>query len=169
MTDSSPALTRFVALIAMTAVFAGLWANDGPSRPAVRAAHASRTVLAAVSPAEVTEFRLTAPISTTNSAVQIGRTVKTIAIESAHLNLSERELADHVGQLPMGIPAGDYRIVDSQGGVGWLRVRFSEPADGVSGIAAASTLMTTCVGDDEVRFIRVRGTQTAAIEASITR
>ncbi|MCA9044203.1 MAG: hypothetical protein KDA69_07785 [Planctomycetaceae bacterium] len=75
-----------------------------------------------------------------------------ISIVRGDLTLESDELAAHIAQLPMGIEAGRYRIVDSQGGTGWLIIHSamvlpnSQLSDGIA---------STHHDNQTVRFIKV--------------
>lgn len=153
MTSSSLNLVRVAALALMTALFAGVWNNDQPEyylalSTAPSEVHFARRPNAAPAPAMVRA----------EAKVNLGLVSKTITVEADALVLPQSALAQHLAQLPLGLPAGDYRIVDAQGGVGWLRVRSE--SDGVTR-AAGSELITTSVGTETVRFLR---TQLATVE-----
>ncbi|MEZ5940492.1 MAG: hypothetical protein R3C18_03805 [Planctomycetaceae bacterium] len=75
-----------------------------------------------------------------------------ISILRGDLTLESDELAAHIAQLPMGIEAGRYRVVDGQGGTGWLIIHSamvlpnSQLSDGIA---------STHHGNQTVRFIKV--------------
>ncbi|MCA8995846.1 MAG: hypothetical protein KDA80_02645 [Planctomycetaceae bacterium] len=148
MTDASPALTRIASLIAMTAIFAGLWANDGPGSSAI----ASRPSLSE----PVVQIERTSAHDVQLTAISVEGTIKEISLETENLLVSKESLQNHLNQLPLGLPVGDYRMVDSLGGVGWLRVRISSNSGARLSDGRVDPLLTTSTEDSQVRFIRVQ-------------
>lgn len=175
-----------VCLVAATAMFAGLWANDQPDRilaqktpprgnplvqsPSEKPVPTRENAVAVKESVEQEQvfWQPTRPevrqvsveeiaprieqIAKPVYAVALGTMEKTIRVEGEELSIEAAELSKHLMQLPMGIPVGDYRIVDSLGGVGWLRVRtLSLDAE----LQVSSDLYTTTVDGRDVRFIPV--------------
>lgn len=174
MSESSQSITRMLALIAFTAIFAGLWSNDQPVRAmalknspiphGIAGGESRQKQLQQGEPewVPVTEPRVetqvqtfAASLSATARQVSMGSQSKSFTIESADLLIADQILHAHLDQLPLGMAAGNYRIVDSLGGVGWLRVRIN----GAAGIDAGENLiLSTTVNEESMRFIRVAET-----------
>lgn len=165
MIETSQSLARLAALIAVTAGFALLWANDQPDAqlamktgpvfqplagqplPAESRSRTSRSRTSSVAP------RPTAAAIAPVREVMLGGVAKSFAVEAEGLAISSESLTEHLDQLPLGLAAGDYRIVDPLGGVGWLRIRET-PAE--SRTSRGSEVVTTSAAGGDVRFIRVR-------------
>lgn len=185
MSETSQSLIRALALAAFTAIFAGMWNNDRPTDPtlALRLPADQRSfVCQHVSTAPV--FKLSGSPKTAKSVAKTtplipGKTVevsapptqtvgmqqpRTISIEADGLMIPQAELTQHMNQLSLGIAAGDYRIVDSLGGVGWLHV-----VDGsqMSFTSTAAEMLITEIGDSIVRFIPVQHARSASLKAVI--
>jgi hypothetical protein len=145
MLETSQPLVRAFALVAATALFAGIWANDRP-----QAAPAPRSIATRSRHSALGEKPAAQPAST--MTVSLGTVSRTWTIDADALLIPASRFDQHVAQLPVGLPSGDYRIVDSLGGVGWLHVR-SQGA--VNLPLASSPLLTTLVEGEPVRFIRI--------------
>jgi hypothetical protein len=159
MTDTPAFITRLLALIASTALFAGMWAGDGPADGMALHHKTGVNSLVQREPEWVPiEEPITHRVAASAATVSPGLTLsvsgisKSLTVESDGLAIAPELLQRHVEQLPLGIAAGDYRIVDSQGGVGWLRVRSTSSANGPSD---AMRLMTTSIDGAPVQFIRI--------------
>jgi len=168
-------LVRLFALVAATGVFAGLWANDQPvpTDDVIALQHLTVRI-----PLEPLAEEL--PVSTLQSSEEDWQTLPTEshssesvtslsmrpgdpfpdpipprteirAIHLDQLTISEAELQKHLRLLPETIPAGDYRVIDSFGGVGWLIVR---PVDSSVETVAEDGVWTTTLDGITVRFIR---------------
>lgn len=168
MTETSQSLIRLIALVAVTAFFAGLWNNDRPVGVMARKSAPQTNSLAQQTPQAPRSAAPAIPgdTSMTTLQVNIGRLSKTFTVRGDDLGLSPDQLLLHLEQLPLGLPAGNYRIVDSLGGVGWLTVQASGAA--ASG-SPASPLLTTQVQDEAVRFIRIDRATAQAGSASLSR
>lgn len=154
------AATRIAALLAFSGLFAGLWSSDGHGtggtsvttarKGALRSVPAVQQVASPAGPAAETTKRGQAGRSVTWT-VSPGNRTRQFFLETDGLKMSSTTFEKHLGQLPLGLPAGDYRIVDPSGGVGWLRVR----GDGVPLTSSSNSLLTTTVDRRQVRFIRI--------------
>lgn len=89
------------------------------------------------------------------SEVSLVAVSQSITLVRDDLHGSLESLMQHVSQLPMGLPSGEYRIVDSHGGTGWLRVRQTAafPA-----IARDHDLIVTEADGETLRFIHLATT-----------
>jgi len=155
MNETTQSISRLLALVAFTALFAGLWANDRPANAmALKTGPIPHGIVVIepewipVSETELTSAMLDKNVSTPqvpNLDVQFGSQSKTITVESAQLLIAREVLQSHLNQLPLGISAGDYRIVDSLGGVGWLHVR-TEDASGPSASPTEALDLTGSLG-----------------------
>ncbi len=175
MLEASQTIMRVAALSFFTAMFAGLWANDRPdgslalkhqpiNDPIARILYGEHEHVPVLQPHKLSKTPLQpvvlSHVSKTEAANKIASVdlrgmSKTFSVEGAELQISTEVLEQHIAQLPLGIAAGDYRIVDSLGGVGWLRVRSSS---GIETTHSQQALSTT-VELQSVQFIRI--TQTA--------
>jgi len=162
MLETSQSAIRMIALVIFTALFAGLWANDHPDesvaihftpidQPIVESTMAREGIATHQQQKRVQNETVQASNSSTMIATQ-----KSFVLELDDLQLSKAVIAKHVNQLPFGMETGDYRIVDSLGGVGWLRIRSSQSRE-----PTGKPMLETTVGATQVRFIRV---QTASID-----
>ena len=168
MLEASQSALRVILLIMFTVLFAGLWANDRPHhllahkqspKPSLILAEQTDSLLLA--PEELAEstseadiqFPELEEIATDSTSISLS-----IAFETEGLTLTDQEIQRHLSQLPLGIADGDYMMVDPHGGVGWVRVRGNRQFD------QGETLLTTSIGEEYVRYIRVTPTN-VAIEA----
>ncbi|MCA9079250.1 MAG: hypothetical protein KDA58_01775 [Planctomycetaceae bacterium] len=96
---------------------------------------------------------------TTSIQTEVFAMNQSVTVVRDSLSLSNDELMQHLRQLPLGTPDGDYRIVDPQGGVGWLRIRMHS----VLGSAQASIndVLTTEVTGTSLTYLRVQRTAAA--------
>lgn len=173
MSETSQSVMRAVALVVLTAGFAGVWQNDRPADPSIAryvpadqrtfllARAGSMPTLAPDQPAPEPVVAANAgqsllcAESTRPESAALGATPslsRAISLDVSELMITQQELLRHLMQLPLGIAAGEYRIVDPQGGVGWLRVS-GEMAPPIEG-EARPVLTTGCEGT-AVHFIRV--------------
>lgn len=157
MSESPQSIVRVLALVAFTALFAGLWGTDSaPNRP--ETGIADRSVPApAVAPADESESARTTSMipeqlaRTETVATTEAPTFETaISVDPGSLTLRPGQLQQHLNQLPLGTPAGRFRIVDDHGGVGWLRVRSTMQAD-----ASANSVLKTESSGRTLHFIRM--------------
>lgn len=148
MVETSPSVLRVVALLACSASFAGLWSNDRP-----------RETVALRQPAASDPFARVPvpPRSAIVQSIRVAASTKTFSLDADNLTLPRAEVDAHLSQLPLGMPAGDYRIVDPQGGVGWLRVRGGQSV-------AETPLLTTTVADRQMRFLRIESSRVGGTE-----
>ena len=166
MVEASQSVLRVVVLIVFTLLFAGLWANDKPREIMAKHSDAQSGLILTQDSQElahdadqhiesrdsVSQLSFNELSELSNETVQLGLQIE---IESTGLTLSNDEIDQHIRKLPMGIADGDYLIVDPQGGVGWIKIRGQHQAD------QGETLLTTRVGANEVRYVRVTPTQIA--------
>ncbi|WP_437185447.1 hypothetical protein SH668x_002552 [Planctomicrobium sp. SH668] len=144
MTESSITLIRIFSLLLSTGLFAATWANDQPATRSklAKTTRSATTEIVSQSPSQNVAPQEAGPVSknltdiaspqkdlpsgtTIAFEIQIGQRVKSIRIEGHELLLSEDDVQAHLEQLPIGLASGNYRIVDSMGGIGWLRVESS--------------------------------------------
>ena len=160
MSESPQSIVRVLALVAFTALFAGLWGTDSASHRKSNGLADRSTPAPAVAPADESDAART---TSTGPKVtdQFGRTetVATteaptfetaISVDPGSLTLRPGQLQQHLNQLPLGTPAGRFRIVDDHGGVGWLRVRSTMQAD-----ASANSVLQTEWSGRTLHFIRM--------------
>jgi len=172
MNEMTQSISRVLALVALTALFAALWANDRPANAmALKSGPIPQGMVIVepewvpvpeTEPASETLEENVSSLQSPELKVQFGSQSKSIVIESAQLLIAREVLQSHLNQLPLGISAGDYRIVDSLGGVGWLHVRAEETSTPRTSKTRASGMETgtprifsTTVDQANVRFIRV--------------
>lgn len=147
MLEASHAVSRITALIAFSALFAGAWSLDRSPETLALRERPRTTPLVRTKP--VPRPLVATPTSTTFAGrVEVTERRLTVSIEDESLQISPDVIERHLSQLPLGIAAGDYRIVDAQGGVGWLRVRGGMATTGVP-------QLTTTVDEQPMRFIRI--------------
>lgn len=173
MLEMSQSVIRVTALLAFSAVFAGLWVNDRPGEAMAQGALPEKASVverqdvdpSPSKPATTVQTKCTTkPAERVTMSIQVGAHHKTLTIEIDDLSISPAVLDAHLAKLPLGLSPGDYRIVDAQGGVGWLHVR---DMNGTSGSTADHQLLTTTINDASVRFIRVMGEQAGRISKSL--
>jgi hypothetical protein len=158
MIDAPALISRLLALLAATALFAGMWSADRPV-DAIALRHGStKHAIVQREPEWIPleeSVRIAAPVAdhviSTALTLNVGAASKTLTVESEGLAITAELLQQHLEQLPLGIPVGDYRIVDSLGGVGWLRVRSAAAMHR----SASTQLLTTSLGGAQVQFIRI--------------
>ncbi|WP_437225737.1 hypothetical protein SH661x_004209 [Planctomicrobium sp. SH661] len=163
MVELQQTITRSLALIAFTAIFAGVWANDQPPRKMAQRTAPIQRGIAEVEPEWVpveeseslSVIADSIPSPAPEMRVTLGRQAKSFSVEADGLLIAEVILQAHLDQLPLGLDVGDYRIVDPLGGVGWLYVRVEgeTPQKMKSG-----RMLSTTVGEESVRFIQVGST-----------
>lgn len=177
MSESSQAVIRSIALTTLTVLFAGIWGNDRPTHPTLAFLPPDqRTFVIALAgpPARDLLISKAASVASTRELRRSmqPRTIpamsRTISVESGELAISKGTLSGHLSRLPMGLAIGDYRLVDSLGGVGWLHVR------GLSNVVEGSVddaTLTTEVNGDRLSIIRVQSAaaSTATRETPIRR
>lgn len=137
--DIASAAPRLILLCAFTGIFMACWGQAQPD-PVLLAARQqiqpnfSMWVPKSYSPAP---FQLVQPRSrnvaasvvSTRSAVGFGPELE---IRSLQQGVSIELLMEHVGQLPLNIPAGEYEISSQQGRLGILSVRTNSRLSGKS-------------------------------------
>ena len=172
MLESTQPVMRVVALVAFTALFAGLWNGDReawssqppPAAMAQWVPHVPREMdnepkLAGIT-GKHSEPQLASPVL----EMRIGGVTKSFTIDSGDLALTAEMIPQHLAQLPMGIAGGDYRLVDSRGGVGWLHVRI----EGETG-SGPGTQMVSHVDQMELRYLPVQTAKTPEAAGLLTR
>ncbi|WP_437205526.1 hypothetical protein [Planctomicrobium sp. SH664] len=153
--EASQSTMRVLALFAATAFFAGLWNGDQQEtarpRPAMAGwiPYAPRDVSGPQLAVQDRTDGLVAPLM----EIRRGAQTRTFSVEPDELSLTSAEISDHLAQLPIGLAAGDYRIVDDRGGVGWLRVRVNATGDVPD---RGEGLLTTHSGGTGLKFLRVK-------------
>ena len=165
--ETSQSVIRVITLVGFTLMFATMWANDRPSEMMARKdPPPSEAVLTQETHGLVHESEQVSE-GLTNSmqvmtleldeiSIESTEMVLSIDIETEGLTLTDEASQAHLRNLPLGIADGDYMMVDPQGGVGWVRVRGQQQVD------SNETLLTTKIGDAEVRYIRVTPTTIAS-------
>ncbi len=174
MFDFTQNLVRLVPLIVATGMFAGLWANDQHIAPQIIVSlqDAAKVVetdhhsgfasvpsnLSADSmenlwqPVKSDSKPLLEILPRSSPAPSPPKVVTQIcSIDTIHLTISQAALQQHIDLLPDDLPSGDYRIIDSFGGVGWLIVR---PVGDAQETIVDDGVWTTTVDGENVRFIR---------------
>jgi hypothetical protein len=155
--------TPIAALLAFSGLFAGLWSHDGSGANGTAVATVRQGTPGAVPvmrqdtpPADPADdaTRTREAVRSVSWTVTLGGRQNRFSVETDGLMLSTAVLEKHLGQLPVGLTPGDYRIVDPLGGVGWLRVRGEETAL----TASSPPLLTTSVNENTVHFIRTADT-----------
>lgn len=175
MAETSQSAMRVIALVLFTMIFAGAWANDQPresmaqkdppkptaiisqeEQPVDRSDESDEPGDELVSTEAIIK-KVVLPELEEVSPVEVGMTL-TISVETEGLSLKERNIAEHIQQLPLGIANGDYLMVDPQGGVGWLRIRGQQQKD------QGERQLTTTVESAMVRYVRVTPTDALPAE-----
>lgn len=169
MPSISPVVSRTLALMVCTLLFAGVWSND---RPVAAMAMKTGPIPRGIVEQEPEWVPVSAPLIASSAApvpatptagtadlkVSRGSVSKSFRVESSSLLIAEEILQSHLNQLPLGLAVGDYRIVDSLGGVGWLHVRIEGAESANAGRSSLPRLLTTTVDDGEMQFIPVKET-----------
>lgn len=144
-TGQAPAVGRAVALLSFTLLFGMVWSQAEPD-PELLAQrndlipNVSCTQTAILAAAAKREIRSHEAVKVSESAfVSLDADVNLIGINHSmtivrdDLTLPLADLLQHIAQLPMGLPAGEYHIVDPSGRTGSLRIRrqsaFQLPAE----------------------------------------
>jgi len=164
MTETSQSIFRVLALTACIALFAGIWSNDHPQQAlAMNTGPIPRGVVEqepewipvpeSVQHIEVPQNSLPARPKAALE-ISVGNQNKQFELETGGLLIAAEILEAHINQLPIGIAAGDYRIVDSLGGVGWLHVRTHGKISSSSS-RLLPKLLTTTIDNASVQYIRV--------------
>lgn len=176
MTDTSQSVIRIAALVAATVLFAAVWRSDQTGHElALQTSPGSRVIVRREQPG----VRMPTSRPEWQAALVLldgegdcpaviqkdSSGMKLVTARCDGLTLDLITLGTHLRQLPLDIPAGDYRIVDSAGGVGWLRVQ----TDAARAASSRDALLTTRVNSVEVRFIRVTANSTAVRDSLIRR
>ncbi|MCA9089867.1 MAG: hypothetical protein KDA90_14690 [Planctomycetaceae bacterium] len=175
--EQTSTIIRVAVLVVFTLCFASLWSqvqpdpellaqrqqivpnmsmplsNSLPTRAMARItpAPAMRTAVERA-PAVPAAEAIPQPVSSGSDVLAISQS---LTIVRDGLLLSNDELMQHIRQLPMGTPDGNYRIVDAQGGTGWLRVRMNSAIQSAAA-AGSDNIVTTTVAGSNVTFIRVQ-------------
>ncbi len=126
--------------------------NSLPSRAMARITPAPATRIA-VEPAPAVPAKESKP-QPASGASDVLAISQSLTIVRDGLQISTDELLQHVRQLPMGTPDGDYRIIDAQGGTGWLRVRMQSAFQ--QSPSSSDNVVTTKVAGTNMTFIRVQ-------------
>ncbi|SFI17705.1 hypothetical protein [Planctomicrobium piriforme] len=159
--ESSQILTRLLALVAATGLFAGVWANDVPPGTVPNEAitlvveqpqlQSERTPSHDVVVLLEDEWRAAEPEpKPAPRQASAAATIRTV--EAEELMICDELLQRHLDLLPTDLPCGDYRIVDPWGGVGWLMVR--SPNGRSDSGRQEEGVWTTELDGISVRFLR---------------
>lgn len=163
MAESSQSAMRIIALIFFTMLFAGAWANDRPRETMAQKELPKPTAI--LSQEETPGEEILAPLPTEELVEEVVATdvpqsileelkpvslvkTMTISIETEGLTLHDESVQSHLQRLPLGIANGDYMMINSQGGMGWIRIRGQQRD-------AGERLLTTTVNDVTVNYLRV--------------
>ncbi len=133
------------AILAVTRTRA---ANEQQLEPVARAL-TTAPLTAAVATESAT---ISQPLLKPDAHVELIAISQSMTVVRDDLHGSLETLMQHVSQLPMGLPTGQYRIVDSHGGTGWLKVRQNAafPTAPLPG-----GMISTATAEDTMRFIQI--------------